>query len=136
MSEILALWRREHSRDEAPPVDLVAFGRGRVVEPERSLQALQPPTLAGYSMELEPGYCVGDQIAHLAGLLAGWRSALASTRPTVRFTCPACDAELPDEGLCTRCCGAEAMPGRCGLSAGHEGEHEAPRLMRPGDEHR
>lgn len=49
----------------------------------------------------------------------------------VRYTCWACDAELGVDEVCTRCCGAEAIPGRCALPAGHRGPHQAPSMASP-----
>lgn len=147
---------------DAPPADLLAelpaYARRRIAELERAIKDATPPTLAGYAMETSPGYSTGDLIASLVGLLDGWRDALAAVedeqrRPgpilphplpsgvrsppfadgEVRFTCWACDAQLGPGEVCARCCGAEAIPGRCALPAGHGGEHEAPIVASPSD---
>ena len=51
--------------------------------------------------------------------------------PRVEYSCWACNRPLRGEEICTRCCGAEAMPGRCALPADHAGEHEPPVPVRP-----
>lgn len=51
---------------------------------------------------------------------------MSEETPRVEYFCWACDQPLKGEEICTRCCGAEAMPGRCSLSADHPGDHEPP----------
>ena len=101
MSAILAMWEREQW-GETPPEDLAAYARQRI----------------------------GDRVAYLAELRDGWHTALLAHADeqvaVVRYTCWACDAQLTADQVCARCCGAEAIPGRCALPVGHEGGHLAP----------
>lgn len=135
MNGLARMWKHEEWGKPVPDADrLLSWAEERIAAYERQRAQINALPLAGLGMPYVDGeYTNGDRLLWLGEQLDRLRQAVAEQeREIVRFYCGLCDMPLANAAaVCLRCCGAEAMPGRCGLELGHAGEHEPPAVASP-----
>lgn len=135
MNGLARMWEHEHRGEQVPDADrLLTWAEERIAAYERQRAQIYALPLSGLGMPYVDGeYTNGDRLLWLGEQLDRLRQAVAEQeRALVRFYCGLCDMPLANAAaVCLRCCGAEAMPGRCGLELGHAGEHEPPAVASP-----
>lgn len=105
---LLTVWWRENGANTPPPDALVDHAHKRIAELDSGIAVWEAQTFVAMCERPSIGI-------DLYRRRKDWVRAL-NELVIVRYTCWACDRELGLDEVCTRCCGGEAIPGRCALS--------------------